>query len=87
MYSNFYRSFSSLPFMGRFSFGILGLATLLLVIALKGIALWHAAKREDKWWFILMLVVNTAGLLELVYIIFFAKVKFEELFSSKDKKI
>ncbi len=73
--------------MGRAGFGILGLATLLLVIALKGIALWHAAKREDKWWFIAMLVVNTAGLLELIYIIFFAKVKFETLFSSKDKKI
>ncbi len=87
MYSNLYHSFSSLPFMGRAGFGILGLATLLLVIALKGIALWHAAKREDKWWFIAMLVVNTAGLLELIYIIFFAKVKFETLFSSKDKKI
>jgi methionyl-tRNA synthetase len=36
----------------------------------KGLALWHAAKRDDKWWFIGLLVVNTVGILELCYLLF-----------------
>jgi len=38
-----------------------------------GLALWHAARREEKWWFVLFLLVHTAGVLELVYLIFVAK--------------
>jgi|ERR1035437_1669441 methionyl-tRNA synthetase len=49
------------------------LAFVLIVIALKGYCLWHAARRDEKWWFIALLVINTAGILELVYIIFFLK--------------
>ena len=51
-----------------------------LVIALalwtlpwKGVALWKAASRHDKWWFIALLVVNTVGILEIFYIFFIAK--------------
>jgi len=51
-----------------------------LAIAIKGYALWHAAKRSEKWWFIALLVLNTAGILELIYIIFFLK-----KFSSKSE--
>lgn len=43
-------------------------------IALKGYALWTAAKRNEKWWFIALLVINTMGILELVYLLFVAKV-------------
>lgn len=42
----------------------------------KGLALWHAAKLEQRNWFIVMLVVNTVGLLEIAYLFFFAKKKF-----------
>lgn len=45
----------------------------LIVLALKGYSLWNAAKRGETWWFIALLVINTAGILELVYIIFFLK--------------
>ena len=45
----------------------------------KGIALWHAAKRGEGWWFIALLVLNTLGLLEIFYIFFIAKVKASEL--------
>jgi hypothetical protein len=38
-----------------------------------GLALWHAARREEKWWFILFLFVHTAGILEIIYLIFVAK--------------
>ncbi|OGG57502.1 hypothetical protein A2853_03770 [Candidatus Kaiserbacteria bacterium RIFCSPHIGHO2_01_FULL_55_17] len=40
----------------------------------KGFALWYAAKRNDKWWFVALLLINTAGVLEIVYIFFVAKV-------------
>ncbi len=41
----------------------------------KGIALWRASKNEQRNWFVVMLVVNTVGILELVYLFYFAKKK------------
>lgn len=39
----------------------------------KGYALWVAARRSDKWWFIALLILNTLAILEIVYIFFIAK--------------
>lgn len=39
----------------------------------KGIALWKAAKNGSLPWFIALLVINTIGILEIVYIFFFSK--------------
>ncbi len=52
--------------------------TLLAILAVwaliwKGIALWKAARNSHKAWYIALLVVNTVGLLEIVYIFFFSK--------------
>ncbi len=55
-------------------FSVLFLLALLWTIAIKGYALWTAAKRNEKWWFIALLIINTFGILEVVYLIFFAKV-------------
>jgi peptidoglycan biosynthesis protein MviN/MurJ (putative lipid II flippase) len=66
------------------------LAFVLIVIALKGYTLWHAARRDEKWWFIALLIVNTAGILELIYIIFFLKkfsVKTENQTFKEDRKV
>ncbi len=45
---------------------------LILVVAWsliwKGLALWRAANRGDKWWFIAFLIVNTLGILEIIYL-------------------
>ena len=62
---------SPLWFFGIGGLGIL-LATLLVlvVLALKGYSLWHAARRSEKWWFVILLVVNTMGILELCYLFF-----------------
>jgi methionyl-tRNA synthetase len=38
----------------------------------KGLALWRAARAQQPAWFVALLVVNTAGLLEIVYLLFFA---------------
>lgn len=43
----------------------------LWTIVLKGYALWHAARGSQKWWFIALLVINTIGILEIVYLIWF----------------
>lgn len=46
-------------------------------IVWKGLALWNAAKNGQKNWFIAMfiiiLVINTAGILEIIYLFRFAK--------------
>jgi len=59
---------------GQFGFfGIVWLLLILALIALKGYTLWFAAKRNEKWWFIALLILNTLGILEIVYIVFFLK--------------
>jgi methionyl-tRNA synthetase len=50
----------------------------------KGLALWHAARRGEHWWFVALLVINTFGILEIIYLFFIAKLKFNELFSKYD---
>jgi NADH:ubiquinone oxidoreductase subunit 6 (subunit J) len=57
---------------GMFSIlaGILGLLILFIVIGLKGFALWHAARRDEKWWFVALLIINTFGILEICYLLF-----------------
>lgn len=34
----------------------------------KGLALWRAAKRGDMYWFIAILLINSLGILELIYL-------------------
>ena len=57
---------------------------------LKGIALWRAANLKQRNWFIVMLVVNTIGILELIYLFRFATkrltVKEVKSWTSKLKK-
>jgi len=50
-------------------------------IVWKGLALWHAARRGEQWWFLALLIINTAGILEIVYLFFFAKLHWRDLFS------
>lgn len=39
----------------------------------SGLALWYAARRGEKWWFIIFLLIHTAGILEIIYLLFWAK--------------
>lgn len=41
----------------------------------KGFALWYSAKSDEKYWFVAILILNTAGILEIAYLFFFAKTK------------
>ena len=47
----------------------------------KGLALWHTSKRDERWWFLAFLVINTAGILEIIYLFAFAKMKWQEIIS------
>jgi len=39
----------------------------------KGMALWRAAQNNSKPWFVVLLLVNTMGILEILYLYVFSK--------------
>lgn len=43
----------------------------LFTIVLKGYALWYAARAGQKYWFVALLFINTVGILEIIYLLFF----------------
>ena len=49
-------------------------ATVLWTTPWKGIALWKAARRGSKVWFIILLVLNTLAVLEIIYVFFGEKI-------------
>lgn len=51
---------------------------LVAVLVLKGYSLWYSARAGQKWWFLAILVINTLGILEIVYLIFFNPQKHTE---------
>ncbi len=72
MYMNnltaFEGTFGLLPMLGAFT---LITALILTILALKGFSLWYAARAGQRNWFIALLVLNTFGILEVVYLIWF----------------
>jgi len=41
----------------------------------KGIGLWRAGRNKNLVWFVFMFVLNTAGILPLIYVLFFSNKK------------
>jgi len=41
----------------------------------KGLALYRAVRNEQKGWFVALLIVNTAGILDIIYLLFFSQPK------------
>lgn len=39
----------------------------------KGMALWHSARHAHKVWFVVLLVANTVGILDILYLYVFSK--------------
>ena len=52
----------------------------------KGLALWHAGRRGEPWWFVALLTINTLGILEIIYLFVVAKLKVGELFSRHEHR-
>lgn len=71
--------------LSLFWLGVLPFMFLLVLWSVfwKGLALWHSARRGQYWWFVILLVINTAGILEIIYLFAVAKLKLGELFSAK----
>lgn len=61
------------PFAPAFMLVLLPLFIIVMIwtTAVKGYALWHAARNGQKEWFIALLVLNTLGILEIVYLVWF----------------
>ena len=57
---------------GTVNASIAGMTTLLIIVITwtlvwKGLALWRAARSGAKIWFIVLLLVNTLGILDILY--------------------
>ncbi|MBU6447450.1 hypothetical protein KGQ24_01235 [Patescibacteria group bacterium] len=68
-----WHNYAVLPFTS----GMRVLLAVLIIWTLvwKGIALWKAARNSHKAWYVVMLIVNTVGILEIIYIFGFSKSK------------
>ena len=71
-----YYSHWAMPIWGFWFFPIIG--ALIFIAAVwsviwKGMALWRAARIGDKRWFVILLIVNTLGILEILYLYVFSK--------------
>lgn len=69
-YNNFSYGYS--PF-GSAILGFFLLPLVLWSLAWKGWALWKASKNDSVPWFIALLLINTMGILEILYIFVFSK--------------
>ncbi|OGM13610.1 hypothetical protein A3A76_03160 [Candidatus Woesebacteria bacterium RIFCSPLOWO2_01_FULL_39_23] len=67
--SQFLQNFSYLPVNNKF-FALLLVAWSLFI---KGYTLWKASRNNQRYWFIILLLLNTLGIFELVYLKFFQK--------------
>ena len=53
---------------------LIGLIVLIIWSTIwKGIALWKAGRNNQLGWFVALLIINTAGILEIIYLAFFQK--------------
>jgi hypothetical protein len=70
-FEQFGSAFGLAPSVFWILFAILAVWTIII----KGVALWHAARGSQKAWFIALLIINTFGILEIIYLLGFRKDK------------
>jgi len=71
----YFDSFSSMFGVGLGVLSVVFVLLMLIALVLKGFAMWHAARNYQPYWFVALLVINTLGILEVVYLIWFRKDK------------
>jgi hypothetical protein len=68
------------------------IATIVLSVILiwtliwKGFALWKSAKKNQTIWFIIILLINTIGILEILYIYVFSEINLDKKKETKENK-
>ena len=75
MYGNSLSSLVSPAGTGWFT-GVGGVLLLIIIVwslIWKGLALWKSAREGSKVWFVILLIVNTVGILEILYLYVFSK--------------
>lgn len=62
-------------FLGPASYGVFSFIAIFAIVdvILKGISLWKSARNGQKYWFIGLLIINSLGILPLIYLFFFEK--------------
>jgi len=71
---------------------LIGIAPEVLVLAIvwsliwKGVALWKSARKNSVPWFIVLLIVNTLGILEILYIFIFSELGKKPTRQSRKRK-
>ena len=58
---------------GHTTYLIVFLSVFTIDLILRGFALWRASRNKHKIWFILLLITETAGLLPIIYLLWFTK--------------
>jgi len=60
-----------------FGIGFSLLLALVMIWSLiwKGMALWKAGRNGQLGWFVILFIINTAGILDIIYLIWFQKKK------------
>jgi len=78
--------------MSNLAFWAFGFWMPIIIIAIiwsifwKGLALWKSAQRGDAIWFIIFLIINTLGILEILYLYIFSKKNKEGQIGNAPKK-
>ncbi len=68
-----------------------GMSILVVVLTIwsliwNGFGLWYSARNRQKIWFVLILLLNTLGILPIIYIFFFRKRKEAEVVAKAKPK-
>ena len=63
-----------------FLFGLL----IVWILIWKGLALWKAGTKKDKIWFIIILILNSGGILDIIYVFLISK---RESLKNKPEKL
>ncbi|MEW5896088.1 MAG: DUF5652 family protein [Nanoarchaeota archaeon] len=82
LYDLYQQPFQTLPVQV-----LLGLAIVFVwSIVWNGLGLWFSAKNGQKGWFIAILILNTLGLLPIIYLIWFRKKRDKEDEEKQERK-
>ncbi len=67
--------------MYNFGSGFSLILVLLIIwsVLWKCYSVWTAVKRNEKWWFVALILFNTAGILDMIYIFGVAKKKWSDI--------
>jgi len=66
--------FGTIAALSAFTMSVL-LILILWELIWKGIAMWKCGRNNQLAWFIVILILNTAGILPIIYLAFFQKKK------------